>query len=386
MIKVLTAHTAEIDDVAVAVSEIIAQIEPEKNLRANTVGIVSAYAEFVETGVLAALSEKLPFDIVGNTTIGSADNAECGQLLLTLTVLTSDDATFATGITASLTDEQEKPLADAYSRAAATLPERPAMMLGFMALLQHVGGDMIIDALDKASGGVPVFGTVTVDHTPDYRHAQVLYNGKGYSDTFAFVLITGGVKPSFMVASVSPEKIRKQQAIITAAQGNLLQEVNGMPVIEYMQTLGLASNGQIEGMNAIPFIINYNDGTTPIARAIFALTPEGYAVCGGVIPVNATLSVGSIDYDDVIATTSGVVRDIMNRGEAKHGLLMYSCISRYISLGMSPDDEMEKVRDIIGDAIPYQFTYSGGEICPVYDKDGRLVNRFHNDTVVACIL
>lgn len=386
MVKTLTAYTMEIDDVQAAVAEIKEQLDLDTHLRQNAVGLVSCYSEFVESGVVAALSEALPFDILGSTTIGTGTKDVSGQLMLTLTVLTSDDVRFATGVTGSLLDMHDAQLANAYGTAAETLGEKPVMMIGFMALLQQVGGDVIIDALDKVTGGVPIFGTVTVDHTADYSTAQVLYKDKAYSDAFAFVLLAGEVHPSFIVASINPENIRKQQAIITDAEGNLLNKVNDMPVLDYMQTLGLAKNGQIEGMNAIPFIIDYNDGTTPIARAIFAITPDGSAVCGGVMPEGATLSVGSIDYDDVIDTTAGMMESIAGRKDAPNGLLLYSCISRYLSLGVASDAEMEKVRERMGDAVPYQFSYSGGEISPVYNAEGKLVNRFHNDTIVACIL
>jgi hypothetical protein len=51
---------------------------------------------------------------------------------------------------------------------------------------------------------------------------------------------------------------------------------------------------------------------------------------------------------------------------------------------------MEKVQEIMnGTGIPFQFTYSGGEICPVYEKekhDGATTNRCHNDTFTVCVL
>lgn len=381
--KTLVGHTMEIDDVEAAVAEILQALDLEHTLRKNAVGFLTCYSEFIESGVVAALCERLPFDVVGTTTLSSAVPGEYGQLMLTINVLTSDDVRFATGVTTSLAGEQVGPLTEAYTRALSALDGKPAMMVGYLALM--LSGDEIIDMLDKITGGVPIFGTVAVDHTKDYATAYTIHNGKAYNDAFAFVLLEGNVEPTFYVASIPAEKIRRQQAIITGSQSNVLTEVNGMPVLDYLQTIGLAKGGQIEGLNAIPFVIEHNDGTAPIVRAIFAITPEGAAVCGGAMPVGATLSIGSIDYDDVTQTTAAMLKAALASGK-RTGLQMFSCIGRNLSLGMEPDAEMEIVVSTLGSQIPFQFCYSGGELCPVYDEAGRPVNRFHNDTIVACIL
>ncbi|MDR2738996.1 MAG: hypothetical protein LBB68_04085 [Treponema sp.] len=72
MIKVLNACTAEIDDVDLAVSEILEQLDVPGNLRNNSIGIIACYYEFIETGVVAEICKRLPFDVVGCTTLGNA--------------------------------------------------------------------------------------------------------------------------------------------------------------------------------------------------------------------------------------------------------------------------------------------------------------------------
>lgn len=55
MIKSFTAFTDEIDDAGQAVAEITQQLEEAGALLKNTFGIISCYAEFVESGVVSAL-------------------------------------------------------------------------------------------------------------------------------------------------------------------------------------------------------------------------------------------------------------------------------------------------------------------------------------------
>jgi hypothetical protein len=255
----------------------------------------------------------------------------------------------------------------------------------------NVGGDFFVDALTKISDGVPNFGMISVDHNSDYHEACVIHNGKTYFDRYAFVLLAGNVHPRFAMAGVSSPQISQVKGVVTASRGNQLQTINNKPVLEYMQSLGIAKNadGTLVGINSFPFVVDYNDGATPVVRAMFATTPEGYAVCGGDIPVGATLSVGFIDADAIIATTREALLSVLASDEKPDCILMYSCVGRYFTLGYNPMAEIAEVQKLMETAaIPYQFTYSGGEFCPVYaqNKEDFVANRNHNDTFVICCL
>jgi hypothetical protein len=66
------------------------------------VGVLHCGYEFVDEGFVELLNETLPFDTVGCTTIADATNGEYGPELLSLSVLTSDDAAFSVARTAPL--------------------------------------------------------------------------------------------------------------------------------------------------------------------------------------------------------------------------------------------------------------------------------------------
>jgi hypothetical protein len=181
-----------------------------------------------------------------------------------------------------------------------------------------------------------------------------------------------------------------EKGVVTEARGNQVMSVNDRSVVEYLQSTGLAKNpdGTITGVNSFPFVVDYNDGTNPVVRVIFAMTPEGYAVCGGDIPNGATLSVGHINGDEVLATTMEAVSDIISSREP-NCILMFSCVGRYFALDYRQTAEMDLVRELMDKtAIPYMFAYSGGELCPVGSSGDILAitNRNHNDTLVMCAL
>jgi hypothetical protein len=312
-------------------------------------------------------------------------------MLLTVIVLTGDNISFEIGLTEPISSDDESILRDAYEAAAAKLGCQPSLMLSFVPLLMNVSSDFYVDAFTRISGGVPNFGMLAVDHNDDYRESQVICNGEAYSDRYAFVLVSGSVTPRFFTSYIFPEKIYRGRGVVTASKGNHLQEVNGRPVVDFLQSLGLKKdgNGLIIGINSFPLIVDYNDGTTPIVRAIYAQTPEGYAVCGGDIPVGSTLSVSFLDEKEVIATAAATLEAVIASGSFNCAI-MCSCIGRYFYLGYNSNGEIEEVKrfmDVTG--IPYLFSYSGSELCPVCSIDGgweSTVNRSHNDTLVVCTL
>jgi hypothetical protein len=390
MINTLNAWTDEIDDVDVAVEEILTKLGMETSGKSpflkNSVGIVSCYSDFVDSGVVAALAERLPFPLAGITTLACATAYMMGPAYLALTVLSSDDVEFVVGVSESISSADEALLRAAYEAAAAKREGKPVCMISFAPLLMNVASDFFIKAFDNITGGVPNFGTLAVDHTSDYHKARTLMGGAAFSASYVFILLYGNVKPSFFVASISEEKAFREKGVITAANGNNLQSVNNMPVVDYLAGLGLQKDakGNIIGINSFPFILDYNDGTQPIVRVMFAFASDGSAVCGGDMPLGATLSVGKIDAEDVLATTEKVLRKALQKNPSASGILIFSCVGRYFAQGYESTQEMEKVREILG-SRPWHLVYSGGELCPVLGRDGRLVNRSHNDTFVICL-
>ncbi len=175
-------------------------------------------------------------------------------------------------------------------------------------------------------------------------------------------------------------KIRNQKAVITASEGNLLTGVNGKSALEYFESIGLRRADLVSGLGIVPLVVDHRDGTKPVARAVFTLTPDDKAVCGGAMPVGATLGIGSIDMEDVLATTKNALRKLVEVGGV---LLCYSCIARFLTLGVNTTGEAEAFLNGVGE-MPAMFAYSGGEVCPLPNDKGRLRNFYHNYSAVFC--
>jgi len=97
--RMLNAWTLELDDPAVAVAEILEQLDLENRLLAHSAGFITCSSDYVETGMVKAICDALPFEVVGCTPLTNAVNQEGGTLLLCLSVLTADDCRFVTALT-----------------------------------------------------------------------------------------------------------------------------------------------------------------------------------------------------------------------------------------------------------------------------------------------
>ncbi|MDR2197725.1 MAG: FIST C-terminal domain-containing protein [Coriobacteriales bacterium] len=420
MIRTFSAFTEEMDDVEGAVSDIKRQIE-NRDLLANSIGLISCLPAFIETGVYAALAEALPFDLVGQTTIAGAVPGSEDLNILSLFILTSDDLSFSVALTEPITEEDERLIISSYEHTMALAQDRPSvsLILVYAPLLLTVGGDYFVRAFDAASGGVPVFGSLAVDNTLDYRKARVLFRGEDYADRVAYLLIHGEFKPRFYLATISNEKIFSGTGVVTRSQGNQVLEIDGAPAVQFLIGKGLATDdrGVIQGLDSFPYIVDYNDGSDPVVRVIFATTEEGGAVCLGDIPEGSTLSVGYFDDTEILKSTQSTLEKVplaapasapaapasapasapaaplahaaTSAAPAINGILIFSCLGRFLTLGFEPKRELVEVRTRFDRSrIPYAVVYSGGEICPLANhvNPGKMTTRFHNNTFCMLVL
>jgi hypothetical protein len=217
----------------------------------------------------------------------------------------------------------------------------------------------------------------------DFTTAKTIYNGIAYRRSAVLGMIYGDIKCTFAVESLNEKNIHKQRAVITSSAGNILTGVNGKSAVDYLEEIGITKADISAGSGVIPLVIDRRDGTKPITRAIYAFTPDGYAVCGGIMPVGATIAIGRINKEDIISTTEQLLKSL---DEKDCVVLSYSCLARYLILAGDNNVGADIMIKKTGGKIQYFYACSGGEICPLPDSSGDLNNFFHNFSIAFCIL
>jgi hypothetical protein len=384
MVKMLNAYTGEIDDTALAAQEILAQLDLS-SLKRNSVGIISCYTEFVASDIIAALCEALPFDIVGATTMAAATGDNYGMYGLHLAVLTSDDVTFQTSVTSALTMQNyREEIGNAYADARGKLEGDASFVFTFLPLTTDMSGAILVERVSELAGGVPVFGTLSCDVSLKQDGCYAFRNTDSDRRCGAFILMRGEVNPRFIVSSMPARNVSAQKAVVTQSEGCLLKTVNNIKVSEYLTGIGVTSRSAT-GLHSVtvPLMVDYGDGSAPVAVRAYNIFENGDLLCGAIIPEGAVIAAGQIDRDGIIETVNAAL-DAISKEQDINGLFVISCASRYVTLTPQKDDEMLALSEFASGKIPFIFCYSGGEICPV-NGSGGMSNRFHNYTFTACV-
>ena len=103
------------------------------------------------------------------------------------------------------------------------------------------------------------------------------------------------------------------------------------------------------------------------------------------MPVGTPFSIGSLAADSILESCENGLQEVLSLPDRQVTLLL-PCIDRYIMLAPNQDSECKLVvKKLDNSELPFALGYSGGEICPVPDANGKLRNRFHNYTFCACI-
>ena len=390
MIKMYTAFTSQIDDPKAAAKEILEQLEPEKNMRKNTVGIAAFYHEYAENGAYRAVAAALPFDLVGSGTTFTGACGQTGEYSLVVAMLTSDDVSF--GIFSQKIENKSRAeiregLKKMYGEVLAR--GKPKLVLSYMSTQSNFSGDDLVDDTNAISDDLLLFGVLGWSADANSLKNYVAFKENTSPYLMSFVAVYGDFEPHFrVVVSMDYKALIKEAASITSSAGPILRTVNGIPALDYLKKIGIVGDSEVM-LYAIPAVVIDETGART-ARAIIQTAPDDPKSLFGVgnFPTGAKISFALMNAEETIRTAVELTKEYGQTGVQKS--LNYSCAARSWSMGNRFLAEGEAFAAYHGEAakngvrVDYILGYAGGEICPVPDKDWKLVNRLHNYTLISC--
>jgi len=385
MIQMMTAFTEEVDEVEDGLAEILGQIDLGA-LKKNSVGLVTCHSDFANTAFLGALCGKLPFDIIGMTTMASANQYGQSMYALSLTVLTSDDVVFVTSQTGplGLNDYREK-IEAGYKDAAEKLNNQPSLIFSFFPFIKELSGAPIHKCFDEICKGIPFWGSVATNIDVSYDRCYTFRNDNIDKDSLVMLLMCGNVEPEFIAISMPGKNISKTRGRITSSDGCLLRGINGIAPMKYLESLGVIV--MKDASITTPLMVYYEGSTEPVALTVYNVYDDGSLLCGGEMTEGASVAVGEITTESILGSAGEGMDRLIKTG--KHNCaLMLPCVSRYVMLAPNRSDELKLIAGKLenGRLMSYMAGYAGGEICPVRDETGVLRNRFHNFSFTVCLL
>lgn len=387
MIRSYSLFTCEVDDVDVALADINTQLS-ELTLLKNTVGIVVCHYDYVNNGIVEALNDSLSFPITGFTTFYQKSDKTQGLFEMTITILTSDDVKFVLSENFS-----EKPdpspneiIKKTYMDAYEVYNEKPACIFNFISVNRPVSGDEYVRLIDEFSGEVPCFGGIATSDNDMGQNMFVISNGHIFSTGFAILLIIGDVTPKFTYINYDESQFMDMSAEVTKSEGESIVELNNHPAIDFLEESGITvDENNKSGLLTIPFLFKRGAKSPYISRIAYDIDERGALKMFGEVPEGSKFRIGTAGPDDIIRLSEKALKDAFEEAPDAKACFIFSCIGRYIALGMRQGSEFENIDGIIPPNFPYVASYVGGEICPAID-DNKQKNKFHNSSIVICTL
>lgn len=155
---------------------------------------------------------------------------------------------------------------------------------------------------------------------------------------------------------------------ITKSVANVLYEMDGQPALAlYKKYLGDQARDLPGSGLLFPLSIRTSPGAEPIVRTILAVDEAAQSLTfAGDIPVGAQANLMKANFDKLIdGASSAAGRSYEQIGSASPDLaILISCVGRKLILSQRIEEEVESVKDVLGDNSTITGFYSYGEISP----------------------
>ena len=177
------------------------------------------------------------------------------------------------------------------------------------------------------------------------------------------------------------------ERLITSSEGNVLFTLDDKPALElYKSYLGEhASELPAAGLK-FPLALRGPDGKPGVVRTILAVDEaDGSMTFAGDMPQGSYARLMRANFERLVdgaASAAHHAVDTLKGGDAELAILI-SCVGRRMVLGQAVEEEVEAVRESLGDKPVFCGFYSYGEISPMHDGGAC---SLHNQTMTITTL
>jgi hypothetical protein len=176
------------------------------------------------------------------------------------------------------------------------------------------------------------------------------------------------------------------ERLVTRSKGNILFELDGRPALGlYKQYLGEHAEGLPATGLLFPLSVRVNSGDNPLVRTILAVDEQQQSMTfAGDVPEGAYARLTKASVDRLVDGAMGAARASRQAGALAPELaILISCVGRKLILKQRIEEEVEGVRDVLGQQAVLTGFYSYGEIAP-FTLGER--SELHNQTMTITTL
>lgn len=171
------------------------------------------------------------------------------------------------------------------------------------------------------------------------------------------------------------------ERLITKSDGNILYEFDNKSALElYKKYLGDHSKELPASGLLFPLSIRLSESDEGVVRTILGIDEEKQSMTfAGDVPVGSYARLMKANFDRLIDGASGAAKACEAITERQHDLaILISCVGRKMVLKQRIEEEVEAVKDVLGNKTALCGFYSYGEISP-FNPSAKC--EFHNQSM-----
>lgn len=327
---------------------------------------------------ISQLLDQKGIQIFGATTSGefiSSENSEGGIVIMLLDV----NPAYFKLLFFETNDSSSLEMSKRLGAAGKSVFQNPAFIIASGWL--HADGEQIIQGIEEGFGGdVSIFGGVAGDDLQ--MREPIVFTINQHSTTGIVALIFDVDKVDIKGIATCGWKPIGITKTVTKSSGNIVYTIDDKPALDLViKYLGLDfdkehSGNMVASLGAYYPLQLERENAPPVMRtAMLGNREDRSLICAGNIPQGSKVRFSLPPEFDVIDTVVAECNDLKNDNQKEaDALIMFSCISRYLSFGVMTSEEIERVISVWN--APFIGFFSYGEFGK--SKGGK--HEFHNNT------
>jgi hypothetical protein len=173
---------------------------------------------------------------------------------------------------------------------------------------------------------------------------------------------------------------------ITKSKANMLFEIDDIPALDlYKKYLGDKASELPQASLLYPLNVTPEGKNNPVVRTILSINNENNSmVLAGDVPKNSRVQLMMASIDGIAEGAQHAAEIAMeNRKNSPQIALIVSCVGRKLVMNQRVEEEIEQVREVIGENVPIAGFYSYGEMAPF---NGDSSCELHNQTMTLTLI
>lgn len=171
------------------------------------------------------------------------------------------------------------------------------------------------------------------------------------------------------------------ERLVTKSKNNVLYELDGKPALELYKSF-LGEHAKDLPSSGLLFPLNLRTGkdSEPVVRTILAVDESSQSLTfAGDIPEGAYVRLMKANFDRIIEGAIGAAKSTLKENKQEPDLaILISCVGRKLVLKQMVEEEVEGVREVLGNGTTLCGFYSYGEISP-FSSETKC--ELHNQTM-----